>query len=147
MNTHGATGSTTRRNRGSETPWIPNRHQRESPASAVLARTVSGVRAVSTSAAHDPASCGRYGRIVGSGAHCASAPAASGPRAKPSVIAPVARLAPAPGAGSSYGGADSSLIHAAPALSALPLPSPTISRPANSHPVPPVPAISTTPPI
>lgn len=150
MNTHGAAGSTTRHSRGWASPRMRGRLDRESPEPAgpgAPRPTVSGVRAARTSAAAAPASCGRYGSIVGSGAHCASAPATSGPAANPSVIAPLARRAPAPGAGSPYGGADSSLIHAAPTLNAVPLPSPTTSRPANSHPAPSVPAISTALPI
>ena len=39
------------------------------------------------------AMCGTYGSLAGAGAHCASRPAASGPRPKPAVIAIAARRA------------------------------------------------------
>src|SRR5262249_6726255 len=108
-------------------------------------RTVSGVRAARGSVHAARTTCGRDGSVVGAAAHCASAPATSGPSPNPSVIAPLARRAPAPGGAASYGGVDSSLIHAVPALNALPLAIPITTRPAKSHPTPCDPHASTPP--
>ena len=89
-------------------------------------------------------SWGRYGSVVGSGAHCAAAPATSGPAPNPTVMAAPARLAPEPAAACSCGGADSSLIQALPALNAQPLATPMMSRPANRQSAPCAANISTT---
>ena len=60
------------------------------------------------------------------------------------VMATPVRRAPAPGLPCAYGGADSSLIQALPALNPHPLATPMISRPANSQAGPWLPSTSTT---
>ncbi len=73
--------------------------------------------------------CGTYGSTVGAGAHCATAPATSGPSPNPALIAAAVRDAaddPSPAA------SEDSRSQVVAALKTAPLTMPASRRPANS---------------
>ena len=78
--------------------------------------------------------------MVAAGAHWATVPATSGPRANPAVIATAARRAITLWSASPNGGSDASRSHAVPAPNAAPLPTPARTTPAVVRTVPHEPA-------
>ncbi len=135
-NTHGATGTTNRRKRGSRRPLLcgPGWTSRD---------RVSGHATASDKPAMHRTRCGRYALTSGFGPHCAISADTKPLTLNPSDSSTPARRAPTPSSTAvPNGGCDRSRTHALPAARTAPVLIPASNRPTSSHGVASTPAMS-----